>query len=140
MIGILLATASLSCYPLDGDTLVCGKEHIRLLGIDSPEMPGHCRSGRICVAGDPYYSKNTLRSLSRGRRATVHRYGTDYYDRTLGIVRFGRIDASCWQLSHRAAVYVSKWDSRHAVSSHCPAIVRRALRPGDVTDTENRKE
>lgn len=34
---------------IDGDTFDCGSTRIRLHGIDSPEMPGHCRSGRECT-------------------------------------------------------------------------------------------
>lgn len=30
------------CRAVDGDTLRCGQERVRLLGIDAPEMPGHC--------------------------------------------------------------------------------------------------
>lgn len=44
------------CTVTDGDTIRCGAERIRLLGIDAPELPGHCRSGRACAPGDPYGS------------------------------------------------------------------------------------
>jgi endonuclease YncB( thermonuclease family) len=29
-----------SCHAIDGDTLRCGEERIRLVGIDAPELPG----------------------------------------------------------------------------------------------------
>jgi endonuclease YncB( thermonuclease family) len=41
------------CTVTDGDTIRCNGERIRLLGIDTPELPGHCRKGRDCVSGDP---------------------------------------------------------------------------------------
>jgi endonuclease YncB( thermonuclease family) len=34
-----------------------------LLYIDAPEMPGHCRPGRVCVDGDPYAAKAKLQEL-----------------------------------------------------------------------------
>lgn len=130
---LLLAAALVTCIPLDGDTLVCNGEHIRLLGIDSPEMPGHCRPGRHCVDGDPVVSQKMLQILVGSGRPHIHRYGTDYYGRTLARVNFGRMDASCFQLYKKVAVYVSRWDNGHTVRNHCPAIVRRALRPGQST-------
>ncbi|MGC1270186.1 MAG: hypothetical protein WA842_06275 [Croceibacterium sp.] len=39
-----------ACSVTDGDTIRCGDERIRLLGIDAPEMGGRCREGRVCVA------------------------------------------------------------------------------------------
>lgn len=35
------------CTVTDGDTIRCNGERIRLLGIDTPELPGHCRQGRV---------------------------------------------------------------------------------------------
>lgn len=32
---------------IDGDTLRCGRERIRLLGTDAPELPGHCQRGTL---------------------------------------------------------------------------------------------
>lgn len=57
-----MSFVALACLliAIDGETLRCGKERIRLLGIDAPETPGHCRRGRKCVEGDPYASKAAL--------------------------------------------------------------------------------
>lgn len=41
----LAAQTVTRCTVTDGDTLRCGSEWIRLLGIDALELPGHCRSG-----------------------------------------------------------------------------------------------
>ena len=41
---------------LDGDTFTCDGKRIRMAGIDAPELPGHCRTGRDCAPGDPYDS------------------------------------------------------------------------------------
>lgn len=53
---------------LDGDTLVIGSDHIRLLRIDAPELPGHpCPVGRrpSCNDQDPDYAYESQRALQR---------------------------------------------------------------------------
>lgn len=97
------------CRAIDGDTLRCGSERIRLIGIDAPEMPGHCRRGRTCVAGDPFASKFSLGKAATGR-LFVHRFGQDRYRRTLALVRGAKGDLSCWQLRAGQARYRAKWD------------------------------
>lgn len=53
---------------IDGDTIEVGpsKDRIRLTTIDAPEMPRHCRPGRVCVEGDPYAAQRKLQSLLTG--------------------------------------------------------------------------
>jgi micrococcal nuclease len=68
---------------LDGDTIkLASGQRLRLLEIDAPELPGHCRSGRTCVPGNPYLAKHALQSyLQQGIRCV----GTkrDFYNRLL---------------------------------------------------------
>src|SRR4051812_28506572 len=89
---------------VDGDTLRCGQELIRLIGIDAPELPGHCREGRHCAPGDPLESKRSLEVLTRGT-AVISREGRDQYDRTLARVRVDGVDLSCAQLAAGHAIY-----------------------------------
>ena len=37
---------------IDGDTFDCDGTRIRMVGIDAPELPGHCRPGREGTPGD----------------------------------------------------------------------------------------
>ncbi len=94
---------------IDGDTLRCGQERIRLLAIDAPEMPGHCRRGRQCVEGDPVTSKASLAAMLRGP-ATIERRGRDRYGRTLARVRVNGVDLSDAQVRAGAAVRVARWE------------------------------
>lgn len=57
-------TRTITCTAVDGDTLRCSEiGRVRLLGIDAPEMPGHCRKSRTCAPGDPAASKKALEKL-----------------------------------------------------------------------------
>jgi micrococcal nuclease len=118
----LFATATLlaaPCTVIDGDTLRCGAERIRLLGIDAPEKPGSCRPGRDCVAGDWQASTASLERAIKGQTLRIERVGRDRYGRTLALVRTGRVDLSCHQLAQRQAVYVPQWDNGRRLTRRC---------------------
>ena len=115
---ITAALVACALVAVDGDTLRCGVERIRLIGIDAPELPGHCRRGRRCAPGDPYRSMSSLASALHGR-ATIKRLGTDRYGRTLALVAVNGNDLSCYQLATGNAVYVEKWDNDGSVASIC---------------------
>lgn len=108
-----------ACRVTDGDTIRCGDERIRLLGIDAPELPGHCRQGRDCAPGDPYASAVSLASAMTGA-LTIDRVGEDHYGRTLARVAGARGDLSCWQLEHRQAIYKPGWDDGLRIARTCP--------------------
>ncbi|RPF70427.1 thermonuclease family protein [Aurantiacibacter spongiae] len=109
------------CRITDGDTIRCGDERIRLLGIDAPELPGHCRQGRDCVEGDPYASTETLRRAMQGR-LTIARAGTDRYGRTLAVVYADGVNLSCAQIEAGQAEYVERWDNGGMVARDCPGV------------------
>lgn len=111
------------CLAIDGDTLVCQhglrRVHIRLNGIDAPELPGHCAKYRHCAPGDPIASKANLSALVAGRRVHWVDLGTDKYGRTIGEVKVGRADAQCAQLAGGFAIYKSTWDNQKLVAKTC---------------------
>ncbi|MDQ1229287.1 thermonuclease family protein [Sphingomonas sp. SORGH_AS_0879] len=115
-----MAAQALTCTPIavDGDTLRCGRERIRLLAIDAPEMPGHCRKGRRCVRGNPFASKASLSEALRPP-FRIRRVGLDRYGRTLATVAGARGDLSCWQLQARQARYRRDWDDGGMVERLC---------------------
>lgn len=87
----------ISCYSpgvIDGDTFTCSGRRIRLASIDAPEMPGHCKQGRKCTQGDPYASRDYLRSLASGS-VTCRSIETDHYGRTVALCEAGGKDLSC---------------------------------------------
>lgn len=111
------------CAAVDGDTLRCAGERIRLLAIDAPELPGHCRPGRDCAPGDPFASTASLRDAASGE-LTIERVGEDRYGRTLARVSGAQGDLSCWQLRQGHAIYKSKWDNGLRIARTCPADLR----------------
>lgn len=104
---------------IDGDTLRHGSERIRLLYIDAPEMPGHCRPHRVCVPGDPYAARRALaRAITRG---TVQCVGSeiDVYGRRLAECfvtdqHGNTVSINDWLLSNRL---VQRYRSRRHVAS-----------------------
>ena len=112
-----------TCTITDGDTIRCGDERIRLLAIDTPELPGHCRRGRRCVEGDPHAAKRSLEQLTAGAALTITRMGEDRYGRTLALVRADGADLSCHQLAEGHAEYRKDWDDGGRVAAICPELV-----------------
>lgn len=88
---------------IDGDTFVCAGKTIRLAGIDAPEMPGHCRSGRHCVEGNPIASRRYLQSLASGA-VTCSSQGEDHYGRTIARCEAAGTDLSCAMVEAKHAV------------------------------------
>lgn len=112
------------CYVVDGDTLRCGAERIRLLGIDAPETGGRCRPWRQCVPGDPLRSKLALERAVASMRLTIDGAGQDRYGRTLGVVYANGRNVSCELVRGGYAEYVERWDNGGRVRRDCPAVSR----------------
>jgi endonuclease YncB( thermonuclease family) len=107
-----------SAYVVDGDTLRCGPERLRLLGIDAPEIE-RCARWRVCAPGDGQASKQSLiAALGLGpiRYQPVTR---DRYGRQVAVVWAGRVNLSCWQLQRAQAIYKPKWDNGRLIARAC---------------------
>lgn len=70
------ATAETDCRVIDGDTLRCGRERIRIQGVDTRER------------GQPGYeaAKERLRQLTERKNLRIERKARDRYGRTVGKV------------------------------------------------------
>jgi endonuclease YncB( thermonuclease family) len=115
----------ISPVAIDGDTIKCGtarrRVSIRLIGIDAPELHGHCRTGRFCAPGDPFASTDSLAAAINTGRVTVQVFGTDLYLRRLAIVRAGKagVNLSCLQLHSGNAIYHASWDTGRRIAKEC---------------------
>lgn len=109
-----------NCRVIDGDTLHCDGGRIRLLGIDAPELPGHCSANRDCAPGDPFASTASLKQgLGDDASIRIERVGTDRYGRTLAMVLGRGGDLSCWQLARGQAIYKPRWDNGGRIARAC---------------------
>jgi micrococcal nuclease len=107
-----------SPYVIDGDTIRCGAERVRLLGIDAPELHA-CPRYRRCADGDPVASRLSLRqALSTGpvRYRIIKR---DRYGRAVAVVSAGELNLSCWQIRQGRADYVARWDDGRIIARSC---------------------
>ena len=110
-----------SAAAIDGDTIRCANlGRVRLLGIDAPEMAGHCRRGRDCAPGAPLARKRAMTRALGASRITVEPIAHDRYNRVVGIVRAGRVNLSCAQLRGGLAVYKPQWDNGRRIAKECP--------------------
>lgn len=82
-LALATALSLAACHIVDGDTLRCQAERIRLIGIDAPETEqAKCASERARGLA----AKDRLRELL-APGFTVERDGVDRYGRTLATVR-----------------------------------------------------
>lgn len=71
-----------ACRAVDGDTIRCGEQRVRLAGLDAPELRGRCEAERrLAVAATERLSG----LLEEGVR--LHSSGQDRYGRRLAVVR-----------------------------------------------------
>lgn len=110
---------------IDGDTIACGSQrpklHIRLVGVDAPEMPGHCRPGRICVAGNPYQSKAYLQGALNLGPVWVYPITRDRFSRIVArVVTADGANVSCTMLEGNQAFPKIEWDTRRGARQDCP--------------------
>ena len=101
---MLLAFACTVAWVIDGDTFICGDgRHVRIAGVDAPELAGHCERWRQCAPGDAKASLHAMIRLAKGRTAQCEAVGTSY-NRTLAFCSVGGTDLSCAMLTGGYAI------------------------------------
>ncbi len=120
---LTLMAAAFVCTAADGDSLRCGKERVRLIGIDAPELHG-CPRNRQCAPGDGTASKAALVRAIGGRKVKLERVGTDRYGRTLAVAHAGKVNLACAQLAAGQAIYRADWDDGDRIRRACPKLAR----------------
>jgi endonuclease YncB( thermonuclease family) len=107
-----------SAYVVDGDTLRCGSERLRLLGIDAPELE-RCLRWRSCTPGDGEAAKQSLIVAVRLGPIRYQPVTRDRYGRQVAVVWAGGVNLSCWQLRAGQAAYKANWDNGRLIASAC---------------------
>jgi endonuclease YncB( thermonuclease family) len=94
----------------DGDTFRCSNgTRVRLSAIDTPEMPGSCRPGRTCAAGNPYAAKAALQRLVGGRTVQCQPVGMSY-NRVAAWCSANGVDLSCAMVRSGHAIRLPQYD------------------------------
>jgi hypothetical protein len=90
----------------DASTVRCTNvpQVVRLMGIDTPALPGRCAPGQTCPSGDPFAARETLRSLTLGRALACDAEGIDGEGRLLARCRADGHDLSRAMLAAGQAV------------------------------------
>jgi micrococcal nuclease len=94
---------SISCKAIDGDTIHCASESIRLNGIDAPERG----TGTRAKVAHAY-----LQLLVNNTTVSWHPLKKDRYGRTVAQVFAHDADLSCAMVLSGNAAYVRKWDEQ----------------------------
>lgn len=82
------ACAQQNVVILDGDTIIVQGEHIRLLGINAPELKGKCREESVRALR----ARSRLMELLKSSTIDIDRDGFDRYRRTLAKVSVAGTD------------------------------------------------
>jgi len=106
-------SATGSVYVIDGDTVILNRVHIRLLGIDAPEMEQTCR-----IEGSDYACGRDARNALKNRigKAAIRceKEGFDKYGRDLGRCYLGDTDLNQWMVEQGWAVSYGDYRSAEA--------------------------
>jgi endonuclease YncB( thermonuclease family) len=70
------------CRAVDGDTIHCGEQRVRVLGLDAPELRGRCEAERRLAQAA---TERLSGLLEQGVRLDAS--GQDRFGRTLAVVR-----------------------------------------------------
>ena len=87
---------------VDGDTIRLGRERIRILGVDTPEMGLNARCNEERRLAD--VARMTLIDFIEGERLEIERHGKDRFGRTLAYIRVRGADVGEMLIRARVAV------------------------------------
>jgi endonuclease YncB( thermonuclease family) len=86
-----VSSLSGNAYVIDGDTLVISKQHVRLKGIDAPELDQTC-GGPSSLSNCGKISRQALQKLVSKTQLRCEKLGQDKYSRVLAICFAGQIN------------------------------------------------
>lgn len=87
---------------IDGDTFAIGRERVRILGIDTPEMGNGARCNAERRLAE--VAKMRLIDFIEGERLEIERHGKDRFGRTLAYIRVRGADVGEMLIRARVAV------------------------------------
>ncbi len=101
-------------YVIDGDTVIMDKTHIRLKGMDAPEMEQQCeRAGRNYDCGRE--ARNILRAKIGKSAIRCDKEGRDQYMRELSRCYLGETELNRWMVEQGWAVSYGDYQHEEAM-------------------------
>lgn len=103
---------------IDGATIRCGPERVRLLGIDVSGPDRYARH-RDCVDDWPVTSRLSLRQALSSGPVRYRILRRDRHGRAVAVVRAGSLNLSCWQIRQGRAGYLARLDEGGIIRGSC---------------------
>ncbi|NEI66484.1 thermonuclease family protein [Rhizobium leguminosarum] len=128
VVSAIVCFSAAACAPqqvviLDGDTIIVQGEHIRLEGINAPELKGECREEKVRALR----ARSRLAQLLSEAKIDIERDGFDRYRRTLAFVAVeGEAVGDVLMREGLARKWVQAYDGQR--EPWCEADVGRALK------------
>lgn len=128
-------TLSGTARVVDGDTLVIGGEHVRLFGIDAPELAQTCeRSGKAWPCGD--WAKTTLEDRLKGRQIACRGNSRDRYGRLLATCDLAGADLGGALVRDGAAFAYRRYSTAYVAEERLAEAAGRGLWRGTAVAPE----
>lgn len=102
---------------VDGATIRCGADSLRLLGIQVSE-PDRCARHRDC-AENPIASRLSLRQAVSSGPVRYRLLKRDRFGRAVAVVTAGSLNLSCWQIRQGRARYLAGLDEGGLIGRSC---------------------
>lgn len=100
----------------DGDTITIGRQRIRLVGIDAPELDQLCKDAHGAAWPCGKSARQSLSGLVAGKRLACTPEGRDKYGRTLARCRAGNIDLGAAMVDAGMAVSYGDYQVRETMA------------------------
>ncbi|MFL9826936.1 thermonuclease family protein [Rhodoplanes sp. SY1] len=118
---------------VDGDTIVVGREHVRLEGIDAPEKDQSCRrAGKSWPCGT--LATSALRSLIRDRPVSCTVVGRDRYGRALGVCTAGGAEVNAGMVRAGFALAFRRYSDRYVPEEDVAKAKRAGMWSGEFVE------
>jgi endonuclease YncB( thermonuclease family) len=131
----LAVTLSGTARVVDGDTLVIGGEHVRLSGIDAPELDQTCRrDGQNWACGD--WARADLKQRLNGRTVACDGVDRDRYGRLLAICNLDGADIGRTLVRDGVAFAYRRYSADYIPEERIAASERRGLWAGTAQAPE----
>ncbi len=112
---------------LDGDTVEIAHQHIRIFGIDAPEMEQLCLDAATRRSTCGVDARNALSSFGAGRSWSCTRLDVDQYGRHVARCQIEGQDVGRWMVAQGWALAFIRYSSAYVEDEKAARAARRGL-------------